>query len=60
MCINEFWVNENYSRKHLLFNNSNKETFTGNMLDYGSHRYLERHCKPIIEKTITEYENKIS
>lgn len=27
------------------------------MLDYGSHRYLERHCKPNIEKTITEYEN---
>ena len=40
MCINEFWVNENYSRKYLLFDNTNKDKFTGNMLDYGSHRYL--------------------
>jgi len=27
------------------------------MNDYGQHIYLEPHCKPIIEKCISEFEN---
>lgn len=58
MCINEFWINPNYFRKNLLFDSSKSDKFTGNMNDYGNHIYLESHCKPIIEKTIYEFENK--
>lgn len=58
MCINEFWLNPNYYRKDILFDSSKSEKFTGNMNDYGKHVYLEPHCKPTIEKTIYEFENK--
>lgn len=58
MTINEFWLNPNYFRKNILFDSSNSEKFTGNMNDYGKHVCLEPHCKPIIEKTIYEFENK--
>ena len=59
MCINEFWINPNYFRKNLLFDSSKKsDKFTGNMNDYGNHIYLESHCKPSIEKTIYDFENK--
>ena len=56
MCINEFWINPNYFRKNILFDSSKSDKFTGNMNDYGVHMYLEPHCKPIIEKTIYEFE----
>jgi len=58
MCINEFWVNPNYFRKNILFDESNNNKFTGNMNDYGKHIHLASHCKPDIEKTIYEFENK--
>ena len=63
MCINEFWINPNYFRKNILFDSSKidsskSDKFTGNMNDYGNHIYLPHHCKPIIEKTIYEFENK--
>ena len=58
MCINEFWINPNYFRKNILFDSSKSDKFTGNMNDYGKHIFLEPHCKPIIEKTIYEFENK--
>jgi FkbM family methyltransferase len=56
MCINEFWINPSYSRKHLIYK-ENRNTFTGNMNHYGKHIYLERHCKPIIETAIMNYES---
>jgi FkbM family methyltransferase len=58
MTINEFWINPNYFRKNILFDSSKSEKFTGNMNDYGNHVCLEPHCKPNIEKTIYEFENK--
>lgn len=57
MSINEFWVNPKYFRKNILFDSSKRDKFTGNMNDYGKHIYLAPHCKPIIEKTIYEFEN---
>jgi len=57
MCINEFWVNPTYYRKNILFDPAKNDKFTGNMNDYGQHIYLEPHCKPIIEKCISEFEN---
>ena len=58
MCINEFWLNPNYFRKDLLFDTSKRDKFTGNMDDYGINLFREKHCKPIIEKTISEFESK--
>jgi FkbM family methyltransferase len=60
MCINEFWLNPNYYRKHILFNPSKKDVFTRNMNDYGKHVWLEKHCKPSIETSIYNFENKIN
>tara|TARA_Y100000741_G_C18258443_1_gene559782 strand:- start:3039 stop:3821 length:783 start_codon:yes stop_codon:yes gene_type:complete len=60
MCINEFWINPNYFRKDILFNSPKTDKFTGDMNDYGNHVFLEKHCKPIIEKTISEFENNFS
>ena len=57
--INEFWVNENYFRKELLFDDSQKNTFSGNMDDYGNHIYLARHCKKEIEKEIIHAEKSL-
>ena len=59
MTINEFWLNPTYYRKNILFNESQTDKFKGNMNYYGNHNYLEPHCKPIIEKTIYEFENKL-
>jgi len=56
-CINEFWMNPNYERIDKLFDDNKKGSFSGNMNDYGIHRCLEPHCKSIIEKAISEYEN---
>ena len=53
MCINEFWVNPTYFRKQLLYDDTKKQTFSGNMEDYGNHVFLEKHCKPSIEKTLS-------
>lgn len=58
MTINEFWINPNYFRKDILFDSSKKEIFSGDMNHYGNHVFLEKHCKPIIEKTICEFENE--
>ena len=57
MCINEFWVNPKYERIDILFDNKKKDKFSGNINDYGIHLYSEPHCKNIIEKSITDYEN---
>lgn len=56
--LNEFWINESYSRKEKLFNNSNKSIFSGNLNDYGEHLYLESKAKNNIEIQILDYEKK--
>ena len=50
-------MNPNYERIDKLFDDNKKGSFSGNMNDYGIHRCLEPHCKSIIEKAISEYEN---
>lgn len=57
--INEFWVNENYFRKELLFDESLKSTFSGNMDDYGNHVYMEKTHKKDIEKAIENAEKSL-
>ena len=54
-CINEFWINANYSRINLLYK-KNKNIFNGDLKYYGDHIYLEPHCQKIIEKSILDYE----
>lgn len=59
MCINEFWLNEDYFRKDLIYK-SNNIKFKGDINLYGKHIYLEPHCKSIIEKSMLEYENTLN
>lgn len=56
ICINEFWINPNYSRINLLYKRKNNELFNGDLKYYGNHINLEPHCQKIIEKSILEYE----
>ena len=58
ICINEFWVNPNYSRKNILYKPI-KTKFTNNLTDYGKHVFLEPHCKNKIENSIKKYEDKL-
>jgi FkbM family methyltransferase len=59
LCINEFWINPNYSRKDLLFDKAKKIPFTGNMDDYGKHIYIEKKCRTQIENGIIAYEKSL-
>ena len=44
ICINEFWINQNYYRKHLLYDNSIvKQTFT-DIRELGNFHFLPNHC----------------
>ena len=59
LCINEFWINQTYFRKELLFDESKcSKPFSGDINDYGEHVFSEKHCKPIIEKEIINYVHK--
>ncbi len=45
ICINEFWINHNYYRKNLLYDNSiPKQPFT-NIRELGHFHFLEIHCE---------------
>jgi len=57
MCINEFWINDNYHRKNELYK-ENTDTFTGNLDDYGRHSYLAKHCTQEIVDAIKEKESR--
>ena len=54
--INEFWVNDNYFRKELLFDPKLKTIFSGNMDDYGNHVHMEKTHKNNIAKEIESAE----
>jgi hypothetical protein len=58
MCINEFWINENYSKKHRLFK-PNQNSFSGmnnqKISNLGRHHFTENHLIQIINKSISEY-----
>jgi FkbM family methyltransferase len=47
MFINEFWVNENYSKKSRLFKQQNEISFSGmnnqKISNLGTHRFTENH-----------------
>lgn len=52
ICINEFWINHNYYRKNLLFDNSKQKISFTNMNELGYFHFLEHHCKDEIEKNL--------
>lgn len=47
LCINEFWINETYSRKDRLYSTDNFLKFngidSGKNSNYGKHPFVERH-----------------
>tara|TARA_R110000803_G_scaffold53962_1_gene110534 strand:- start:719 stop:1441 length:723 start_codon:yes stop_codon:yes gene_type:complete len=48
LCSNEFWVNQQYERKDILFKESRE-------IIQGQHPYMEPHCAPeIFEKCYTQ------
>jgi FkbM family methyltransferase len=54
MCINEFWVNNAYFRKELLWNNENVFNFKS-INELGRHVFMERHVIPEIETSLTKH-----
>jgi len=53
LCINEFWVNDNYYRKNLLYDATIKKLeFTKNIYDIGSFPYLEKHVRKEVEGSL--------
>lgn len=56
MNINEFWLNPLYFRKNKLFK-KNKKKFTGNILDYGYHLFIEKSIINELNNSIINYEN---
>ena len=52
ICINEFWVNHNYYRKDLLYDNSiQKKSFT-NIYELGKFHFLATHCVDEIQNNL--------
>ena len=52
ICINEFWVNHNYYRKDLLYDNSiQKKSFT-NLYELGIFHCLATHCVDEIQNNL--------
>lgn len=52
ICINEFWVNHNYSRKELLYDNSIQKKSFSNIYELGNFYYLARHCADEIQRNL--------
>jgi FkbM family methyltransferase len=50
--INEFWVNENYDRKELLFDETKKLNFTSNIYELGNFPHLEQHVVGEVEESL--------
>ena len=52
ICINEFWINHNYYRKDLLYDNSiQKQSFT-NIYELGRFHFLEKHCANEVQNNL--------
>ena len=52
--INEFWINENYYRKELLYDETKKINFISSINEIGYFPYLASHVLGDIEKVIKE------
>ena len=60
LFINEFWVNENYSRKDKVFDNSKQFSFSGmsplnKTSNLGTHYFTESHLIPEINSYFTPF-----
>jgi len=53
ICINEFWINKNYDRKKLLYDDTQKFNIyqDDSKIQFV---YLERHCVPDVEKALED------
>ena len=53
LCGNEFWINNNYHRKHILFDESIKQNTTFSCIsELGTFKYLEEHVINEVEDAI--------
>jgi hypothetical protein len=52
MCINEFWVNNNYFRKDLLYDETQKLKFNNSVYEFGNFCFLERHVVHEVEEVL--------
>lgn len=52
ICINEFWINHNYYRKELLYDNSIQKKSFANIYELGHFPYLARHCADEIQRNL--------
>ena len=51
MCINEFWINDNYFRKDILYDISLKHTFTS-IREIGNFPFLAQHVEKEVEDSL--------
>jgi FkbM family methyltransferase len=56
IVVNEFWINENYSRKNVLYKQM-KHKFR-NLNDYGEHLFISPYSINEITKNLIEYQEK--
>ena len=52
LAINEFWINENYFRKELLYDKSVPKFVFEEITDLGIFPYIEDHLIDDVEKTL--------
>lgn len=63
LCINEFWVNESYSKKDRLYSHDKYFEFKGinntKESNYGRHPFVERHIIDSINEYITTQQTSV-
>lgn len=52
ICINEFWVNHNYYRKDILYDNKIITKSFGNIYELGNFYFLEKHCADEVQNNL--------
>jgi len=55
MCINEFWINQNYYRKNLLWDNTIINDNFSSIYELGKFVFLERHVVWEVEQSLRKY-----
>jgi hypothetical protein len=58
MCINEFWINPNYFRKDLLWDNTIINDNFSSIYELGKFVFLERHVVWEVEQSLRKYYKK--
>ena len=58
MCINEFWINKNYSRIHKLYDNTVPKFEFKTIYELGEFRFLSQHVIDKVEKCLQNVKTK--